>query len=435
MARLTDAEIRRAIKRTEATGKQETLTDGEGRGTGRLVLLVKRMPTRVTADWYAQQWRSGRRTRAKIGTYPAMTLAGARERFQADYATAIQKGSSVRVVSDSEVGTVDELFKGYVAYLRAEEKPSASDIERELDKVAEVLGADRPARSVTPDDVVAALRPIFERGSASMADHVRSYVHAAFNWGIKAERDYRRVSTKLFRIAANPATGIPSEPKKAGNRWLRPEEFVQLYRWLQYPDRPVHPPYTHALRVLMLTGQRVQEIAALHADQWCPEERMIDWSQTKNGIPHAIPVPDLAAEILDNLEPSRHGWLFPSQKDPSRSVHHGTLYAFVWRQRDRGIIPMATNRDLRRTWKTLAGDAGLSKEIRDRLQNHSISDISTRHYDRYNMIREKREAMDVWNDYVVRMLEKHTAPVSVRTPRAHSAGAPGSLLGPASSPV
>jgi hypothetical protein len=31
-----------------------------------------------------------------------------------------------------------------------------------------------------------------------------------------------------------------------------------------------------------------------------------------------------------------------------------------------------TNRDLRRTWKTLAGKAGVPKEIRDRIQNHAL---------------------------------------------------------------
>lgn len=36
-------------------------------------------------------------------------------------------------------------------------------------------------------------------------------------------------------------------------------------------------------------------------------------------------------------------------------VSHNTLYSFIWRQRDRGVIPVVTNRDLRRTGKTLAG--------------------------------------------------------------------------------
>jgi hypothetical protein len=52
---------------------------------------------------------------------------------------------------------------------------------------------------------------------------------------------------------------------------------------------------------------------------------------------------------------------------PAVSVTANTLYAFMWRQRERGVIPFATNRDLRRTWQTLAGKAGVPKEIRDRI--------------------------------------------------------------------
>jgi integrase len=31
----------------------------------------------------------------------------------------------------------------------------------------------------------------------------------------------------------------------------------------------------------MLTGQRVEEIARLHVDQWDARERIIDWTKTK----------------------------------------------------------------------------------------------------------------------------------------------------------
>lgn len=71
----------------------------------------------------------------------------------------------------------------------------------------------------------------------------------------------------------------------------------------------------------------------------------------------------------------------------------GTLYSFDWRQRNRRVIPFATNRDLRRTWKTLAGKAGIAKEIRDRIQNHSLQDVSSKNYDRWTYMPEKRAAM------------------------------------------
>jgi integrase len=79
----------------------------------------------------------------------------------------------------------------------------------------------------------------------------------------------------------NPASGIPTEPKVQGTRGLSEDEFVQLYRWLECPDTPVHPSYPRAVQLIMLTGQRVEEIARLRVDQWDAKERIIDWSKTK----------------------------------------------------------------------------------------------------------------------------------------------------------
>ncbi|HET9159858.1 MAG TPA: integrase family protein, partial [Caulobacteraceae bacterium] len=382
MPSLTDSAIQHAIKRVARTRKEETLSDGEGRGTGRLVLIVKPMPTRVTAVWNAQQWRDGKRTKSKIGDYPSMSLAKAREVFKRDFADVIQKGASIKVAGDTRPGTLADLFAAYVASLKAAEKPSWENVEYVLGRVAKVLGPNRLAREITAEEIIEVIRPVFERGSVSMADHMRSSIRAAFAWGLKSEHDYRSTAPRRFRLVLNPAASIPTEPKVVGSRWLDEKEFVRLFRWLECPDTPVHPPYTRAVRILMLTGQRVEEIAQLHRDQWDAQERILDWSKTKNGKPHAIPVPDVAAELIESIVPNEFGWFFPSAKDPSRPVSAATLYSFMWRQRDRGVIPIVTNRDLRRTWKTLAGKAGVSKEIRDRLQNHTLQDVSSKSYDR-----------------------------------------------------
>ncbi len=406
MPSLTDGEIRQALKRVERAGKQETLTDGEGRGTGRLVLILKPMPTRVTAEWMAQQWRNGKRTKSKLGAYPAMPLAQAREIFKRDFAEIIQRGSSIKIAGDTRPGTVADLFEAYVNHLRESNKSSWPEAEKGLNKIADMLGRNRLAREITPDDVLGVIRPIYERGKKAMADHVRSYIRSAYSWGIKSEHDYRSTSPRRFKLVHNPAAGIPTEPKVTGTRWLDEEEFVRLYRWLECPDTPIHPPYARAVRILMLTGQRVEEIARLHVDQWDAAERIIDWSKTKNGQPHAIPVPEIAADLIETIKPNEHGWFFPSAKDPSKPVSHGTLYAFMWRQREREVIPVVTNRDLRRTWKTLAGKAGVSKEIRDRLQNHTLQDVSSKSYDRWNYMPEKRAGMKKWNSFVTALLAR-----------------------------
>lgn len=406
MPNLTDSAIRHALKRVEKSRKQEMLTDGEGRGTGRLALVIKPMPKRVTAEWMAQQWRDGKRVKSKIGSYPTMPLAEAREVFKRDFADVIQKGSSIKIAGDTRPGTVTDLFEAYVASLKAAGKPSWRDAEKGLDNIANLMGRNRLARDISPDDVLGVLRPIYERGKRSMADHVRSYIRSAYSWGLKSEHDYRSAAPRRFKLVSNPAGGIPTEPKVVGTRWLGEDDYVRLYRWLECPDAPVHPPYTRAVRILMLTGQRVEEIARLHVDQWDAKERIIDWSKTKNGKPHAIPVPSIAAELIESITPNEHGWFFPSAMDPTKSVSAGTLYSFMWRQRDRGVIPIVTNRDLRRTWKTLAGKAGISKEIRDRLQNHTLQDVSSKSYDRWNYMPEKRAGMKKWDGWVTRLLAK-----------------------------
>jgi len=131
----------------------------------------------------------------------------------------------------------------------------------------------------------------------------------------------------------------------------------------------------------------------------------------------------VAAELIESIKPNTYGWFFPSATDPTKPVSHGTLYSFMWRQREREVIPVVTNRDLRRTWKTLAGQAGLSKEIRDRLQNHTLQDVSSKSYDRWNYMPEKRTAVKKWNAFVQAMLNKKRpkAAKEKSTPIIHSA--------------
>ncbi|MCY1359615.1 hypothetical protein D9M69_461970 [compost metagenome] len=62
-----------------------------------------------------------------------------------------------------------------------------------------------------------------------------------------------------------------------------------------------------------------------------------------------------------------------------------------------------TLRDLRRTCKTLMGIAGISKELRDRIQGHAFSDVSSKHYDRYDYLKEKSEGLRVWARWLIKV--------------------------------
>lgn len=391
---LTDAAIRRAIRQ----GRNATLTDGTGKGSGRLALQVLAMPTRVLAEWYAVQWLRGKRRSLKLGTYPALSLADARERF-ALHAEAIERGRDLRTAKATS-GTVAELFAGYVAWLETNERPSAETVKYALRWARSI--EHLTASDVTTDDVVSVLRPIYARGAVSMADHVRSYLSAAFGWGLRSENDYRADTPKRFGLRFNPAACIPSEPKKRGERWLTGDELRAFWAWLSDADNKAQRSNLACLQMVILTGQRVTEIARLRPEMI--RDGCAEWPSTKNKRPHVLPLPWQALRILEGL-PTRLGWFFPAHQGDGVCVTDGVLLAIVRKFYERtGIAPFST-RDLRRTWKTLAGEAGLSKEDRDRLQNHARWDVSSVHYDRYSYLPEKRAAVERWAGWFASKIE------------------------------
>ena len=70
-----------------------------------------------------------------------------------------------------------------------------------------------------------------------------------------------------------------------------------------------------------------------------------------------------------------------------------------------------TPRDIRRSVKTLMGQAGPSKEIRDRTQGHAFSDVGSVHYDRYDYWTEKQQAMRKWERWLNRLVKPSKAKV------------------------
>ena len=52
-------------------------------------------------------------------------------------------------------------------------------------------------------------------------------------------------------------------------------------------------------------------------------------------------------------------------------------------------------RDVRWTFNTLAGEMGISSELKDMVQHHKRPSVSQKHYDGYDYLREKRETLDI----------------------------------------
>jgi integrase len=409
---ITDASIKKAIKDALGGAGSVEIRDDGMRGEGRLVFIVRVKEKRITQEWYASWWREGRRKMRKIGVYPTLGVGEARRLFRERYMPSISAGGDPdgpRSRKSRRGVTIKDLFEAYVDDMKAKGKPSWLGVQRILlgpgaardGGLAKSLGAGRRAADITAKDIREELVTIYERGAVAMAAETRAYVNAAFAYGLKSANSYTSsVGLVDWGLTHNPVSAIPSDPeaRRAGDRVLKPAELRTFWTWLEgQDDRSLG---AAVLRLEAATGQRLTEILCISDSSYDRAETMVDWSKTKNGLPHAIPLPKQAKAVLDGLIPNRHGLYFPHGDRPDESMTIEACEKLVRRFLLTAKIPHFTPRDLRRTWKTLAGAAGLSKEIRDRLQNHARQDVSSRHYDRWEMIPEKRAAMAQWSEYL-----------------------------------
>jgi integrase len=440
---ITDAAIKSGIKAAKATpGKRVELKDDGNRGEGRLALQVRVKGEVVTAEWYAVFHRYGKRAMTKIGSYPSLRLADARREFRADYLPAISRGEApARKRAKAAPGrTVLDLFTAYCDqldargsdsssprhYLLGSKRPSTGRWKgKGAESAAQGIGGHRLASEISAAGILPYLQRIHARGAVSGAGIARAYLSAAFNFAIKSANSYHRPAGAVaWGIAVNPVAAIPSDPaaRQAGSRHLVPREMRELWQWLE--TRCGNSAAAPILQLCIATGQRPGELLRLTPNRatvtayrrsagggagalglWDPVEQTIFWEKTKNGQPHLLPVASHATAILGTLQANRFGLFFGRRKAPQQAMTIGAVESLVKQYlKENPSVPYFTPRDLRRTWKTVAGAAGLSKDIRDRLQNHSESDVSSRHYDRFDYLAPKRAAARVWDAHLGRIL-------------------------------
>ncbi len=130
----------------------------------------------------------------------------------------------------------------------------------------------------------------------------------------------------------------------------------------------------------------------------CPPERV------KNNRWLILPITPLAKDLFDKLWIySRDSkYIFPGRYNEEKTINKSSLAHAIARL---GCVQEFTPRDLRRTVKTRMGEIGIEKSIRDRIQNHALTDVSSKHYDRYDYLQEKRAALLVWEKYLQELIQ------------------------------
>jgi integrase len=422
---LTDLLIRKAAPR----GAPYRITDHNGERTG---LFVQVLPSGKKEFRVRYKTVEGGVKMPLVGVYSSsFGLADARtaarelrqkinagidpvlEREQvARQQRADKEAEELRLREEAKQGTVGQLFDLYVSHLKAAGKRSASEVRRAVDKdVIPSLGANTKAKDVEPDHIRGVLTKIVERGNLVYANRVRAYLSAAFNHGIAHDHSPTRLDATQFGVKYNPVTPVPKALKAepVGERDLSRAEIRQLWKALTTDPSCTFGVAT-AAKLMLATGLRVQEVVEarwseidLQAKRWeLPPKR------TKKARAHVVPLNAVALSLLERLRvwSGSSAYLFPHhhRKLGDRPMAWRSLNQMVGRlSASKGWEPI-TARDIRRTVKSRMGEAGISKELRDRLQGHAMQDVSSKHYDRYDYLPEKTAASNEWDAALLRIL-------------------------------
>ena len=390
-----------------------------------LYLIVQ---TTGAKSWALRYRFGGKPWKMTLGRWPKMGVADARaaatvalelldhgknpaeERKAADAAAQAAALAEAQTERD-KVAAVIDLFLKRVASQNRRGDDVAAMFRREI---MEKWGG-RDIQTIAKRDVIDVLDAIVDRGSPVTANRLRAHLNTLFNWA--KGRDI---------IQVNPLDGIkPPAPEKARDRVLTNDEirlFWQASMGMEYPFGPLY-------RVLLLTGQRLREVAEMTWQEVDGDTWTLPASRSKNGDEHVVPLSPEVIAILEAL-PKIGRFIFTTT---GKSPVSGFTRAKARADRLMGeaanrdlpagsdpvVIPAFTIHDLRRTAAT--GMAGLRfpPQVVEAVLNHRSG---TRRgvagvYNRFDYAEEKRHALESWARLVTQLVEGRDSNVVALKPK------------------
>jgi integrase len=363
-----------------------------------LVLRVSATGRKSWCFFYTRP-RDNKRARITIGTYPALSLAGARGR-------AVEARGWVLAGHDPKSlltgrGAVGMTMAGLVdAYLTDPDKAkrrSNPEVGRRLHRnVVPIIGGVRLVE-LRRRDVKNAINIILRRGAAVEAARVFEDVRGMIRWAVESE------FLEVDPIGTMTAPG-GSSPR---SRVLSDAEICSL--WNSLPNALARSKdCQRIIKLCLVTAQRVGEVAGMRCEELNLDAAL--WSlpgeRTKNGCAHTVPLSNLALSIINEalVSAGDNAFVFPSDRGalPPHAVARTILRAnqvSVDRQSGRfGVIGWSAH-DLRRTALTGMAALGVAPIVLGHVANHrsvTRAGVTLSAYSQYGYDKEKRAALEQW---------------------------------------
>jgi len=347
-------------------------------------------------SWIFQYGIGSKQRRMTLGTALALTLATARKtaaglharvRLGEDPAAAKREGQ--RRAAD----TVEATLRLYLPEKKRALVPrSHVALERHLLRYAKPLHGLGVAL-VSRRDIGSLLAAIAASSGGPSANVTRASLSAFFAWCVA-----RGV------VEQNPVTGTHFAPMQPRTRVLSLAELSAV--WRACGDDA----YGAIVKLLILTGQRRDEIGGLRFGEIGDGVITLPASRTKNKRKHAVPLSPTAQAILAGRSQAGD-FVFGAR-------------AFVCWSRGKRLLEEAlakagakiepwTLHDLRRSVATGMAELGVAPHIVEAILNHvsghkaGVAGI----YNRATYEKEKRAALAMWVDHVLAAVEGRSATV------------------------
>jgi integrase len=185
--------------------------------------------------------------------------------------------------------------------------------------------------------------------------------------------------------------GLPTKsPTRA--RVLTDEELKSLWH---ATSEPAH--FNCIVRLLLLTGQRRGEVAALRKEWICDNVVTLPPNITKNGRSHSFPIGPLSLSVISSAGTKNDGLIFPSLSNKGSTPFNGWSKSKSALDR-KCLISGWTLHDLRRTFASNLAALGVRLEVTEKLLNHVSGSFAgvAGIYNRYDFIPEMRAAIGLW---------------------------------------
>jgi len=325
-----------------------------------------------------------KRERTTIGRYPVISLADARSTAKTLLAQRTLTKHRPPAISFSKA--VD-LF--ITTHCNQRNRPST---KRETERLLRSHFIPYLGSKNLEDIITASVAKIVDGllDRPSEANHAFTAVRTFFRWSIR--RGY-------LRHSPCEAMQRPSKPNTR-DRVLTARELQTI--WKAAEDYGY--PFGTIVQLLLLTGQRRNEVSALRWEYIDEKTRTITLpaALTKNHRGHTFPYGDMVQCILNPIA-SKEGYLFPARGTNEERSFNGWSKSFASFSGSLERVQPFTLHDLRRTFATNLAHLGVAPHIVERLLNHSSGTISgvAAIYNRFNYMDEMRDA--------IRLYERHLA--------------------------